>query len=160
MKNAICKSQYDKGFRWAFLLVFLFPGLLLMQGCGTAQSDSADSSRSHPPRGNAFSTHAQMDGALVPASRFLIEHQDADGAWRSDTYGVFKDGPSLTPLVLETLLGLPRTEKLDAACRKGAAYLARLVRADGTIDAGPRGLSYPVYTAVFSVLALSRPRMA
>jgi len=160
MKNAICKSQNDRGFRWAFLLVFLFPGILLMQGCGTAQSDSADSSRSHAQRGNAVSTQRHMDGALAAASRFLIEHQDADGAWRSDTYGVFKDGPSLTPLVLETLLGLPRTEKLDAAWGKGAAYLARLVREDGTIDEGPRGLSYPVYTAVFSALALSRPQMA
>jgi squalene-hopene/tetraprenyl-beta-curcumene cyclase len=98
----------------------------------------------------------------------LIDRQDADGAWRSDTYGVFKDGPSLTPLVLETLLlhrGVdtprsPASIRLDAACQKGAAYLDRLVRADGTIDEGPHGLSYPVYTAVFAVRALSRPQMA
>jgi squalene-hopene/tetraprenyl-beta-curcumene cyclase len=101
-----------------------------------------------------------MDRGLAAAAQYLIDHQDADGAWRSDTYGVFKDGPSLTPLVLETLLGLPSTEKAEAACRKGAAYLARMVRADGTIDEGPRGLSYPVYTAIFSVRALSRRQMA
>lgn len=160
MKNAICKSQNERGLRCAFLLVFLFPGILLLQGCGAAQSDSANSSHSRTPRGNAVSTQEHLDGALAAASRFLIDNQDADGAWRSDTYGVFKDGPSLSPLVLETLLGLPRTKKLDVACGKGAAYLARLVRTDGTIDEGPRGLAYPVYTAVFSALALSRPQMA
>src|SRR5439155_10364544 len=102
----------------------------------------------------------RVDASLAAAAKYLIDHQDSDGAWRSDTYGVFKDGPSLTPLVLETLLTMPPLDVSDAACQKGAAYLARLVRADGTIDEGPHGLSYPVYTAVFCVRALSRPQMA
>jgi squalene-hopene/tetraprenyl-beta-curcumene cyclase len=138
---------------WTFSLLLLLPSIFFLQGCEPVHSDS-------PPQVKSVSDLDRMDRGLAAAAQFLIEHQDTDGAWRSDTYGVFKDGPSLTPLVLETLLGLPPTEKSEAACRKGAAYLARMVGPDGSINEGPHGLSYPVYTAVFSVRALSRPQMA
>ena len=48
---------------------------------------------------------AQQQGALcgaVASSRavsFLIGRQHADGSWKSDSYGAFKDGRALTPLV-------------------------------------------------------------
>ncbi len=139
--------------KWsAQVLLLLLPGILMLPGCDTVHSDS-------PPQAIGVSAQDRLDRGLAVAAQYLIDHQDADGAWRSDTYGVFKDGPSLTPLVLETLLALPATEKSELACRKGAAYLARLVRGDGIIDEGPHGLSYPVYTAVFAVRALSRPQM-
>jgi hypothetical protein len=93
---------------------------------------------------------------LQAAVRFLLARQDADGAWRSDTYGAFKDGGSLTPLVLDALLTSGSEEALPAV-RRGAAYLASMVRSDGTINAGPAGLSYAAYTAPLTALVLSRP---
>jgi squalene-hopene/tetraprenyl-beta-curcumene cyclase len=136
-----------------FLLVLVLPAAFSVQGCAKVRSDSAKQAELNARENRSAS-------ALTRAARYLIEHQDADGAWRSDTYGVFKDGPSLTPLVLDTLLNLPSSKESEEACRKAATYLAKLVRPDGTIDEGPIGLSYPVYTAVFAVCALSRPAMA
>src|SRR5438876_9302819 len=123
--------------RWILVFWLLLPGTSWLQGCYPVHSDP-------PPQAIGASAQDRLELGLAAAVQYLIDHQDADGAWRSDTYGVFKDGPSLTPLVLETLLGLPGTEKSETACRRGAAYLAGLVRADGTIDEGPHGLSYPV----------------
>jgi squalene-hopene/tetraprenyl-beta-curcumene cyclase len=152
MQIAIGNGGMRHGSGWVFLLLLWIPGFLCIHGCSTAQSEST------PPI-LAVSHQDRLDSTLAAAAAYLIDRQDSDGAWRSDTYGVFKDGPSLTPLVLETLLGLPETEKSKRACRRGAEYLAQLVRGDGTIDEGAHGLSYPVYTAVFSVCALSRPQM-
>jgi squalene-hopene/tetraprenyl-beta-curcumene cyclase len=140
-----------------FLLLW-FPVFLLVPGCGKVHSDSPAPQTSEVSE-NLGSPERRQRG-LAAAAKYLIDRQDADGAWRSDVYGVFKDGPSLTPLVLETLLSMPSLPRSEAACQKGAAYLARMVFPDGTIDEGPHGLSYPVYTAVFTVRALSRPQMA
>jgi squalene-hopene/tetraprenyl-beta-curcumene cyclase len=151
MQIAKCKLQI--GPRLTLLLLLAIPGLLFVSGCAKVHSGSQQ-------RSEAVLCQERWDGSLAAATKFLIDHQDADGAWRSDTYGVFKDGPSLTPLVLETLLGLPSRDQAKSACRRGAKYLAALVRADGTIDEGPRGLTYPVYTAAYSVRALSQPQIA
>ena len=94
-----------------------------------------------------------IDRSLAAAQRFLIAQQAPDGAWRSDVYGQFKDGDALTPLALLALL---ESGDQSAACDKGLAYLSGLVLADGTIDAGPYGVTYPVYTAAVAVRALSR----
>src|SRR5438874_9063752 len=99
----------------------------------------------------------RIDRSLLAAASYLIDQQAPDGVWRPDTYGAFKDGASLTPLVLQALLATPATETIDSAIRKGTEYLAKMVQADGTIDAGPRGLSYPVYTAANAVIVLSNP---
>jgi squalene-hopene/tetraprenyl-beta-curcumene cyclase len=149
--------------KWRILMTLLLlllgtAGLICVQGCGGVRSDSPPPQTSEVSEN--FGSLKRLDGALATAEKYLIDHQDADGAWRSDVYGVFKDGPSLTPLVLATLLEMPPSAEAEAACQKGASYLAHLVRADGTIDEGPHGLTYPVYTAVFSVIALSRPQMA
>jgi squalene-hopene/tetraprenyl-beta-curcumene cyclase len=114
-------------------------------GCGNA-----------PGERTAPSQIERIDRSLAAAATFLIRQQSPDGAWRPDTYGVFKDGPSLTPLVLQALLATSSTEERDQAVRKGTDYLARMVQADGSINAGPHGLSYPVYTAANAVLVLSQ----
>jgi squalene-hopene/tetraprenyl-beta-curcumene cyclase len=44
----------------------------------------------------------------------------------------------------------------EEARRRGAAYLAGRVRDDGSIDDGPTGMVYPVYTAAASAIALTR----
>jgi hypothetical protein len=96
--------------------------------------------------------------ALSRGVEFLIRQQSDDGAWRSDTYGTFKDGTALTPLALNSLQD---ADHPDAAARqKAGRFLARMVRPDGAVDEGPVGLDYPVYTAALSVRALSRESAA
>jgi squalene-hopene/tetraprenyl-beta-curcumene cyclase len=118
-------------------------------GCGPG--GSPDSHPAKPARSE------RIDQALAAARRFLLRCQSDDGGWHSDVYGPFKEGPCLTPLVLGTLLALPPGEGLETRYRKGAAYLASQVRPDGTIDAGPYGLNYPVYTSAGAALVLSQP---
>jgi squalene-hopene/tetraprenyl-beta-curcumene cyclase len=127
-----------------FLCAVLFSGALGLAGCTSAKSNRA-----------ALPLQERIDRALSAATGFLLDRQSPDGAWRSETYGAFKDGGSLTPLALQALLATPASDQRDAACHKGAAYLAAMVQPDGSIDAGPHGLSYPVYTAALAVQALS-----
>jgi hypothetical protein len=95
-----------------------------------------------------------IDRALAAAVHFLRGRQSPDGAWRSEVYGVFREGDSLTPLVLHTLLAASADGE-SAAVRRGSAYLAALIRPDG--PGGVRGLNYPAYTAALSGAVLSHP---
>ena len=97
----------------------------------------------------------RVDRALGAAMRFLITSQSPDGAWRSPTYGVFNDGLSLTPIVLKAVTFGPDVAASRSARRRGAEYLVARVRADASIDDGPIGLIYPVYTASAAVIALT-----
>jgi len=90
----------------------------------------------------------RLDAGLEKAARFLVSKQSADGAWRSETYGALRDGPSLTPLVASALLFLPQSGAAGrAALGKGAEYLAGFVDDEGKLKIGPRDLLFPVYTA-------------
>lgn len=97
----------------------------------------------------------RIDAAAARARAFLVAAQDADGAWRSSTYGALKDGLSLTPPVLKALLFSRGGPGERAAIERGLAFVAGAVRADGSIDAGPFGLVYPVYTASLAVILLT-----
>ena len=97
------------------------------------------------------------DDGLAAAAEFLVRQQSADGSWKSDVYGTFKDGTALTPAAV---VALQAADAAPAARRKGAAFLAAMVKADGTIDEGEFGLDYPAYTAALSVAALSHPENA
>jgi squalene-hopene/tetraprenyl-beta-curcumene cyclase len=91
---------------------------------------------------------ASTDARETPLTRgraWLLAHGH-DGVWRSEVYTPFRDGPSLTPLVLLAL-----QESGDPA---DCDYLARLARADGSIDAGRFGINYPVYTCALTVRVL------
>jgi squalene-hopene/tetraprenyl-beta-curcumene cyclase len=101
-----------------------------------------------------------IDRSLKAAADFLVRQQSRDGAFRSDTYGAFKDGPSLTPWVLLALSAAPPSTRIERAYRKGVKYLAARVGPDGKINAGKYGLSYPVYTAAGAVAVLSDRRNA
>jgi squalene-hopene/tetraprenyl-beta-curcumene cyclase len=124
-------------------------GLLMVALVGQAQA--VDS----PPQSPAALRARQIADSLERAATFLTDRQSSDGAWRSDVYPPFRDGDALTPVVLESLLCQPLSAKLEAACRRATAYLEAPIQADGTISVGPHGLSYPVYTAAASVVALS-----
>jgi hypothetical protein len=96
-----------------------------------------------------------IERALASAARWLLDRQAPDGAWRSETYGVFKEGDALTPLAVNTLLDCNDKAVIGAA-RLGADYLSAMTRADGSLVPGPHGLAYPVYTAALAVRALCR----
>ena len=51
------------------------------------------------------------------ATAWLLERQSPDGAWRSDTYGSFRDGRALTPVVLRALRALPSGDAAVKACQ-------------------------------------------
>jgi hypothetical protein len=97
-----------------------------------------------------------VDRAESAGIRYLVAQQSTDGAWRSPTYGVFKDGLSLTPLVLKALAFGPDVVGAAHARRRGADYLIARVRSDGSIDGGAFGMTYPVYSASAAVIALAR----
>ncbi len=87
--------------------------------------------------------------------RSLVAGQSPDGAWRSSTYGVFKDGLSLTPTVLKAVAFGPDVDGSAMAKRRGADYLIARVKPDGSIDGGRFGMTYPVYTASAAVITLT-----
>jgi squalene-hopene/tetraprenyl-beta-curcumene cyclase len=99
------------------------------------------------------------DDSLARGVAYLLKHQSPDGAWRSDVYATFKDGTALTPLVLCALTEAAgagvEPEGSAEARKKAAAWLAKFARPDGTIDPGPDGFEYPVYTAALAAKALS-----
>jgi squalene-hopene/tetraprenyl-beta-curcumene cyclase len=90
----------------------------------------------------------RTDAALGKAAHYLVSKQSPDGAWRSETYGAMRDGPSLTPLIMSALLFLPQAgAEGQAALVKGADYLASFVGENGGLKVRPRELLFPVYTA-------------
>jgi hypothetical protein len=106
-------------------------------------------------RSGSESPGARVDRALGAAMRSLVAAQSPDGAWRSSTYGVFKDGLSLTPTVLKAVAFGPDVDGSVVARRRAVAYLIAHVKADGSIDGGRFGMTYPVYTTAATVIALT-----
>ncbi len=92
----------------------------------------------------------KIDQAILAAQAFLIKHQSADGAWRSDVYGSFKSGDALTPLVANAL-GTQKT--------KGTDYLLSLMSFSGKDERNSIRLTYPLYTAAGTVKLLSTVHM-
>ena len=92
------------------------------------------------PRARGDDLAPRVEGAISRGTRALVLAQSPDGAWRSRTYGAFKDGASLTPSVLKAVAFAPDVEGADASKARGAAYLAGHARPDGSI--GYRGAVY------------------
>ena len=90
----------------------------------------------------------RIDASLARAARFLVERQSPDGAFRTADYGCFRTDPALTPYVMSCLFFMPQGgSEAKRAFRRGVEYLTAMVREDGGIAEGPRGLNFPVYTA-------------
>jgi squalene-hopene/tetraprenyl-beta-curcumene cyclase len=96
--------------------------------------------------------------ARARAADYLVGCQAADGAWRSDTYGTFRDGTALTPLALNALLAAAPDRRRPAD--RAAAYLAAMTRPDGGITPPAYGFDFALYTAALTVTALSHPAVA
>jgi len=90
----------------------------------------------------------RIEDSLFRAAQFLVSKQGSDGLWRSETYGCFKDGLSLTPYIMSSLFFMPQGgEKAQTAFRRGVDYLINMVDKDGNIALGTRGINFPIYTA-------------
>ena len=110
------------------------------------------------PRKSSATTSAldrRIREAINNAVKYLTDHQSSDGAWRSEIYGPFKDGPSLTSLIAATLAPLKNIPKANSAYRDSARYLAALVSPAGQLESIAHSLTYPAYTAAGTVLALT-----
>jgi len=133
----------------------LFAVSLVAAGCSS--DDAGGQPARAPTQGQKLLP--RIDAALAAAARFLVARQSEDGAWRSETHECFRDGPELTPHVLASLFFLPQGgEAVGPAFDRGVAFMTRLVSKEGKIEPGPRGLSFPVFTAGLAsrVAALSR----
>ncbi|MEE9211035.1 MAG: hypothetical protein V3U29_00090 [Phycisphaeraceae bacterium] len=123
-------------------MVILLAGLLL--GCQSSRRAQ---------------TLGRIDLALTGAAEYLADHQSDDGAWRSERYGVFRDGPTLTPHVLSSLHFLHQGKApARESFRRGVNYLLAMVDGDGRIDtssAGPNGLAVPLHMPVYTAAAAS-----
>jgi hypothetical protein len=96
----------------------------------------------------------RIDEALDRGVKFLISRQDADGLWRSDVYGSFKEPSALTPLVASALDAAKTSSGAD---ERAVNFLAGLIRPDGAAANQTSGLGYPLYTAALSIQLLSTP---
>ncbi len=98
----------------------------------------------------------QIDNALANATRFLVEHQSPDGAWRSDTYAAFRQGDALSPLVLLALTALPTENQPNETIARGRKFLSSRVDATGNIILPNHGIAYPVYTAADNLRVIDK----
>lgn len=100
---------------------------------------------------------ARAEAGMTRAVDWLLTRQAADGAWYSETYGAFKDGFSLTPVILLALLYAPEAPGTEAAWRRGSDFLAAAVAPDTRVRPQPAGYSYPVESLSLSAIVLSMP---
>ncbi len=139
----------------AALVMCLVAWLLLAAGCEERPCATAGSSGRADTDGRPAAAHEdivqRIDASLARAAAFLVAAQSPDGAWRSETYGMFREGVTLTPYVMSTLFFLEHGgPEARTAFRKGTARLVAMVDDDGRVDPGPHGLLFPVLTATMA----------
>lgn len=112
--------------------------LLLLLGCGCRQHGW------------------DAEAAAHAAVSFLKTTQQADGAFRSDHYGVLRSGCATTATTLLALALLPERCRTGATAEIDRAFAFLAARADGLDDAG----DHPNYTLAhwLSALVLLRPQ--
>jgi len=125
--------------------------LMAAAGCFFASpTPGADGGQSPIPN-SQFPIEKRLDQSITLAARYLVRKQGADGAWRSETYGCFKDGASLTPLVMSSVFFMPQGGAvMKQSYKRGVSYLVRMVAEDGSIKTGEYGLNFPVLLAAMA----------
>jgi squalene-hopene/tetraprenyl-beta-curcumene cyclase len=125
---------------YATIIGSLLITLILSSGC-LAQSSAEE----RPLTPEQAVLVEWIDASLSRAAAYLVAKQSSDGAWRSETYGMFRDGMPLTPYVMSALFFLPQGgTDTQTAFRKGVDYLMAMVHEDGTLR---NNLSFPVFSA-------------
>ena len=111
-------------------------------------------------RGNPGEKEKHLgEQVLNKATAYLHAKQSADGAWRSETYGLLKSGQSLTPFVLfaltESLTGNRQPD--EEAIRKALGFLRIRSDPDGVLGrADPDFLDYPNYSTAYALRSFLR----
>ena len=82
---------------------------------------------------------------------YLLRRQSADGAWRSTTYGAFRDGRALTPHVLRCL---SRFDDPDLASAKEKAVTWLIARKSDLFEAFPVHLASAVWESATRIDSL------
>ncbi|HEX5175435.1 MAG TPA: hypothetical protein VFV83_00315, partial [Chthoniobacteraceae bacterium] len=83
--------------------------------------------------------------------RFLCEQQSADGAWRSQQYGAFRQGDALTPLVVCALQEIRQPNPVTQnAVASGVAWLRAFAKRRANNGEPWRNLAYPLFSAAFA----------
>lgn len=104
------------------------------------------------------------DAAIARGLEWLLEQQDADGAWRSATYSQLNAGPAATALATATLAHLVSVESLAPASREAArrdldkslAYLLGRLDATGRLRSVEGAGEYPNYATALTLIAFNR----
>ena len=109
------------------------------------------------PSPESLDWEVRAQRALVSATSYLVSQQSPDGSWRSSTYGAFKDGYSLSPVILSALLFAPDVPGLTEAYARGVDFVSTLLDADGQLRAGFDGPSYPLASLALTAAVLSVP---
>lgn len=92
--------------------------------------------------------------ALRTACGFLAARQSPDGAWRSASYGAFRDGDALTPLVSWALAAI-RAADAEIVTR-GVRWLEALTATQSARAEPWAGLRYPLFTAGYAAQVFAR----
>jgi squalene-hopene/tetraprenyl-beta-curcumene cyclase len=100
--------------------------------------------------------------ALRKAAAYLWDQQDKDGGWHSTKYGLLRSGQSLTGLVLNALLDIPKSvsdlprDHMMAA----VSFLNRHIDSDGAVGRmDPDAADYPNYATALALKAFCRAPM-
>ncbi len=92
---------------------------------------------------------------------WLVEAQAPDGRWRSDVYGFFREGQSLTPFVLDALLDVMDAVDLPSnAVARGLQAVLGLADDEGRLGFRGPVPDYPVYATGLALRCLGRLRPA
>src|SRR2546421_1968340 len=81
--------------RWPLKALLCALLAVICAGCSPTGAEAPRTESAALSRGDV-DLLARIDRAQARAIRYLLAHQSSDGAWRSETYGFLKDGPSLT----------------------------------------------------------------
>jgi prenyltransferase beta subunit len=107
--------------------------------------------------GFAACSQREQAGPLQAAVDYLWAQQADDGGFHSTTYGLLRSGQSLTPFVLDALLGVPhwamrpRPEALDRAL----AFIKKNTNSDGALGVMDKtAADYPNYATALAVMAI------
>jgi len=92
--------------------------------------------------------------AIQSAIAFLTAKQSADGAWRSNHYAAFRDGDTLTPLVLWAL-ETAGDSPASSAIARGRRWLERLTDKQAKLTEPWTNLRYPLFTSAYSAQFLA-----
>src|SRR5262245_57550547 len=143
---------------WVAVTAGSFLLLVVAGGCGQrVPTDPRLAVSDIDPDRDAREQLSRIRTALNRGAHFLNVQQSRDGAWRSDTYGTFKDGTALTPLALQAvILAAPdEHQRKGASAWTAAVFLAAMVKPDGSIEPPPHGFDYALYTSALSTRVLS-----